>query len=375
MKSLTQFSVLLFLSLQVQAQYSPIFTEDFSSNTHNWKESGKKPFLQVASNEYRIYNDEGKQAVVSLIDIPFDEQKIYSLETRIMQSYTPAPDGGLFGIIFNASDEKNGYIFALNGYSGFKLLQLTNGKPTELRAGDCYRLDKRGTFFNGDKVKINHENFFWKFYVNDSLAYACLALPWNGHKTGYYVSAQSGLTVKEGLLISQAEPVENPCPLSFSQQEWNDQLSRIICAAPDDFTEFQGEKDYNDGTNAYWKLKDIVVEWADDMFLTRDTTGNSNKMGKDFIIIFSCENSTDPFAMTVLFDNLLKSINIIDPDCIDLKQSKTFENLSALLLKAVYWDGEANSSSGHKVKVHVELDLNFFNDEYFSTLHVNVPNQ
>ena len=372
MKLLPLFSLLLFFSIHLQAQYKPFFTEDFSSNAHHWKESAKKPFIAVSSNSYLMFNETGKQPLVSLIEIPFNDSKIYRIETWLKQGYTTEPDGGQFGVFFNAGDEKNGYAFVLHRYSQFKLLKFTNGKAAELAKGSCSINNSRGTWYNGDKVSIQLEKLFWKFFVNDTFVYSCLSYPWMGHKTGFYVAAMTDMDMPEGLRIFEAEPDVDLCPLPFSQEELNEQLGKIICAAPDDFMDMKGDLDFEKDDYSYWNPKNISVAGAQDMVLSKDNTGESLKKGMDFVVMFNCPVLTEYEPAMLFFDRFRTAINKMNPSCVVLKQNEVKEDLADFLPKSVTWEGVVNSPTAGKLNLKVELDLNRFDDKFYNNVHVNI---
>ncbi|MEP6647618.1 MAG: hypothetical protein ABJC12_11075, partial [Saprospiraceae bacterium] len=258
----SRFRILLFcfgFPISLPAQNQSFFVEDFSSNDHQWKVSATKPFLGVASNEYQIYNEEGKKPVVSIVQIPFEEEKKYVIETEIKQTYTSAPDEGLFGICFGGTDEKNGFAFVLDRSYNCMLLQMLDGKNTEIWRAPCKRLDTNSTFYTGDKLRVSLGQTVWYYYVNDSLAYTTDPFPWMGHTAGFYVSGMSGLEAHY-FNIAETDLKKESCSVAYITANIRKSLNTAICALSGNLEEVLGDFDYDYNEAKYWKVKNAEIE-------------------------------------------------------------------------------------------------------------------
>lgn len=358
---------LTFLSVHLHAQYSPFFKDEFDSNQNNWFEGEiKKSTVQFYNGSYCVYNDWGKSPIVSLIDLPFDEKKNYIIKSEMEEGYIPPYGNGRYGVMFAAEDEKNGYAVLLSQDAVCYFVKIENGKVTELN-----RNPNTGGNLKGGVISIHLEDWQWEFKVDGTLMYSCPPMPWIGHKVGFYASGESGYSARN-LLIVEGIPGAGPCPLPFTQEELNQALNKIICAAPDDFAAFTGNK--SAGTENYdiWQPKDFTLNGTKDVFIAKKIAGTDEKKGKDFLLMFECAETTDERILESFFDRFRGAINQVKPSCGVLKQRDVEENLADFLLKSVIWDIAVKTPSGN-VPVIVELDLNKFESGYFLNVHVNVP--
>lgn len=194
-----------------------------------------------------------------------------------------------------------------------------------------------------------------------------------GHKVGFYCSEESGYSASD-LTIAEGTPGAGACPLPFTQEQLSETLSRIICAAPDDFIDMVGEKKSSTLGIDIWETKNIDLSGSKDMFLSKDYKSDSKKEGKDFIIMFQCSSAEDRDMGLRFFYQYMNAIKEVKPSCGTLQIRDVEENLANFLVRSVIWDIEIKTPSGKK-DVIVELDFNKFETGYFNNLHVNVKKQ
>ncbi len=362
---------LIFLSCTyLNGQDIPFFGEDFANNTHQWKVSSR-PYLYIDSNLYHLSNDEGDQPVVSIIDVPVEGHKNFSIETQLKRGLTPDREGGLYGVFFNAADERNGYAFVLNKISGYKFLKFTNGNMTEVSNGMDRMKDDKALNYNGDKVTIVLRTDIWAFVVNDTIVYSCTPQEVIGNKMGFYVSTQSGLEVK-GFNFFDLKNIPGSCPIPFTQEQFNTALNKIICAAPGDFSNVQGQYAGKISDNLYWQVKDILLDGTSNKFITYGGPTQNLRKGNDFNLVFVCSDSANLTLGLIFLNHLVDAVNLVKSDCGTLKYTDTQESITDLLIKAVRWEADIKSGSQGNVSVLIELDLVKSENKYLSFIHVNV---
>ncbi len=365
------FCLFLLAHTYLISQDIPFFGEDFANNAHQWKISSR-PNLYIDSNVYHLSNNEGGQPVVSIIDVPVEGHKNFSLETLLKQGLTPDREGGLYGIFFNAADERNGYAFVLNKkINAFKVLKFTNGMMTELSNGIGRMKDDKALNDKGDQVTIVLRTDIWAFVVNDTIVYSCTPLEKMGNKMGFYVSAQSGLEVK-GFNFFELKTIPGSCPIPFPQEQFNNAMSKIICAAPGDFSTVQGVYAGKISDNMYWQVKDILLVGTYNKFISYGGPAQDLRKGNDFNLVFECSDSSNLTLGRIFLNHLVDAVNNINPECCTMTYKDTQESVSANLIKAVRWEADISSSSEGIVPVQIELDLVKSGMKYLSFIHVNV---
>ncbi|MEO6130650.1 MAG: hypothetical protein ABIQ02_02295 [Saprospiraceae bacterium] len=356
----------------MSAQNDNFFLENFGSNIHQWKLSEKKPYFGISHNEYQIYNDEGRKPVVSIIQIPFDEEKKYRIEAEVKQTYTPAPDGGSFGIYFGGSDEKNGYAFVLDRSYNCMLLQMIDGKTTEIWRAPCKRFDAKGTFYSGDKLTLSLGQTLWYFYVNDSLAYTTAPFAWMGHTVGFYVSGMSGLEAHY-LNIGETDLKAASCGVAYTSENFRKSLKTAVCALSGNLEEVLGDFDYDYNEGKYWKVKNAEFEGSSDIYIAEGGDSQKYCRGREMIVQFKCQDSKDFEIHMDQMDTFRKEINQVSPPCCELNITHTYEHLTAKLIKAIQWEGVIKNSLDELIPIMVELDLLIIGSEYSVNVHISQP--
>jgi hypothetical protein len=106
-------------------------------------------------------------------------------------------------------------------------------------------------------------------------------------------------------------------------------------------------------------------------FITYGGPAQNLRKGNDFNLVFVCSDSSNLTLGRIFLNHLVDAVNLVKPDCGTLKYTDTQESITDLLIKAVRWEADINSSQGI-VPVLIELDLVKSENKYLSFIHVNV---
>ncbi|HYV93583.1 MAG TPA: hypothetical protein VE978_17545 [Chitinophagales bacterium] len=341
------FACLILFGLFIQplrAQYTPFFKEEFDDNKNNWFVGDvKKSSVELNSSKYSIYNDEGKNPIVSLIDLPFDEHKNYRIESNMEEGYIPYEESRC-GIMFAAKDEKNGYGVFFNRYKWFYFVKIEGGKIKQLFFDVNHK--------NSMSVKITLEDWRWKFVVGDTTIYTCDPLPFMGHKAGFY-SDQASIYAND-FTIEEATP-SNACPAPFIQQKFSEQLEKILCSAPRGFNELISGKATPVGGDSVWLDPSANIDGSTSHSIVK-TKGSV----RQYIISFNCPDSMNFDNAERLFDEVKDAINNSQFSCKKLKQDDVKENVSEKVQMDAQWFSTDKSDQYSLIELALHNSLKYY---------------
>jgi len=163
------------------------------------------------------------------------------------------------------------------------------------------------------------------------------------------------------------------CPIAFSQDQFNTELDKIICAAPDDFYSVQGHLDKELNGFESWKTQNVALDGVRKMYIASGGPLQDFRQGKDFIITFICKDSTNLEINQAYFMELQKIVADLKPSCCTLDQGAVKEYLTDKLFASVISRGKIKHPTLGNVPVEVELDLVHVASYYSILLHVSVP--
>lgn len=345
---------LIAIAMCASAQQKEIFKDDFDSNANNWFVGKiKKSAVELHDGNYAVYNDEGKNPIVSLVALPFDETKNnYTIQAEMTANYIPGE--GMYGVMFAAEDEKNGYAVLFNHWSFFRLVKIENGKIVELNLNT----NSAGKSEN-KSITIFLDDWQWKFMLDGNKIYSCDPLPWQGHKVGFYSSAESGYTASS-LTVSESKATSNACPVTFTQEKFNEQLNKVACAAANNFKDILPPTATVVHSDSIWLDPVIAFDGAIDVSVVK-IKGST----KQYMVVYQCHDSTDKDIAVRFFNELAKGIDKATFSCWSLTKSDVREDVNETIQRDLIWYSKKNSDLAL-----IELALHHASDHYETIIHL-----